>query len=713
MWPQPAMAQLAMAQPRMEAALERFRQQQLEFPDKAAAKRNYNEDKALENMDTPYGPLVKTMRVPIETVPGAEPQEPGAAPRELPLKYVCPFALLWVTSQDNPKFVAFLKQHVAMNMDDFKASKYWDRAQPEAQPPARIVIYEDEVRPGNVHRPDKGRAYLAIYWSFLDYPDWFLHSVRGWFAFAFVSENQIAQIAGKDSQLTRHVLKAFFGGGDYLPNFAVDGCVVWSEAPAPPGRAPRDAFWFRAVFCCFLTDADGHHKITMCKGASGSFMCAKCTNVVSKKELQAGSPFVHYTCGDWTKIKGLTPERLLQLMAHLRAQKAILGKGAFDDLQQAAGWNFSEHSLVCSDMAIIADIPDSVFWDWQHSLCSSGGSAQYELNQVLVRVKKINPELIGTLDGFKTNVVFPKTNAQHARWTFEERMVDKRNAHIKAFASEVLSMVVVLNLWAQLTLKPTGHLLQEVECLELLGRILFLLRLGDKVLTRLSLLAQLVQQHHDLFVSLYEEEAKPKLHFMLHIPRLFAWFKKNLSCFVTERKHRQSKKWGAFCYNLMCDTMLRKTLREHLLYFKQPYSVDSVRLEPPGGIHKRFVAGKLQRWLPLLMSNRLLPPGAQPQAVFANQVSCPAGTLTHGDLAVWSCGGSVHAGFIHTFCRLRAEPDETYAIVLVLKNLGGARCSRKTSDTHDACVHLSVMVGVFPYFARGHTVYLVASADAL
>ena len=36
-----------------------------------------------------------------------------------------------------------------------------------------IYLYADEVCPGNQHRPDDGRTYVAWYWSFVDYPIWF------------------------------------------------------------------------------------------------------------------------------------------------------------------------------------------------------------------------------------------------------------------------------------------------------------------------------------------------------------------------------------------------------------------------------------------------------------------------------------------------------------------------------------------------------------
>ena len=69
------------------------------------------------------------------------------------------------------------------------------------------------VRSGNVHRHDKGRAYLANYWTFMDFPGWAIKSIHFWFPIAFVPERKLERILGKDSQLPRMLLKSFFTVG--------------------------------------------------------------------------------------------------------------------------------------------------------------------------------------------------------------------------------------------------------------------------------------------------------------------------------------------------------------------------------------------------------------------------------------------------------------------------------------------------------------------
>ena len=121
-------------------------------------RREHGEEINLQNMDTPYGKLVKSMEILVQQKKRFRRR--GAQPYTI--KYICPFALLWATCEENLHFFLFLRHYVRMNLDAFKASSYWDGAKPDAEPPARIVLYEDAVTPGNVHRHDKGLSLIHI-----------------------------------------------------------------------------------------------------------------------------------------------------------------------------------------------------------------------------------------------------------------------------------------------------------------------------------------------------------------------------------------------------------------------------------------------------------------------------------------------------------------------------------------------------------------------
>ncbi len=86
----------------------------------------------------------------------------------------------------SPPFFHFFKKHGCMQPEAVEALGLSPASHRAGAPPARLALYSDEVVPGNIRRPDDARGYTAVYWTCLDFPDWYLSSPNGWFPFAFV-----------------------------------------------------------------------------------------------------------------------------------------------------------------------------------------------------------------------------------------------------------------------------------------------------------------------------------------------------------------------------------------------------------------------------------------------------------------------------------------------------------------------------------------------
>ena len=123
-------------------------------------------EQKLAQTETPYGPLVKVMEAEREPPPEA----PAAAPPDyIQINYICPFALLWLMCATSGTFFDLLCTAGLQPQPSFGTG---DR------PVGRLAIYFDDVMPGNLHRPDKGRKYMALYWTLMDWPSWMLQSPR-------------------------------------------------------------------------------------------------------------------------------------------------------------------------------------------------------------------------------------------------------------------------------------------------------------------------------------------------------------------------------------------------------------------------------------------------------------------------------------------------------------------------------------------------------
>ena len=516
------------------------------------ARRANREDYDFEQIKTPYGKLFKAMDTTIQAKPSVL--------KTITIKYVCPLALLWLLCQESAVYFELLQHHAVVQPDKQWVSPVYGT---EAPPGGRAVVYMDGVVPGNVHRPDPGRGYTAVYWQLMDMPPWLLRLSASWLDLCYVPKRILQKMPGGESQLATMVLRMLQGTDGF--NFFETGILL------------QDKFLLRIDFGCWLNDADEHYNVCMSKGAQATKPCPCCQNVVGRvavERLRPDSGLVHFTCSNCEKIVPYSPPELRQLFSHLGEQVAEgLGPTRFRKLMQLAGFTWSPHNVIVSDMSLHANLPESIYWDWMHTLCSSSGVGQYELNQLIRRIRRLSPDqnIDLAIETFvKDHLVLPKAHRTQVlrNLNLKERIVDKRGRHFRGFASEVLCLIVAIGLWCQMFLVPKNLLIEEVRCFQLLGRILYILRMGPTAVRKVQLLHRLIVEHQELYLRLYKDEAKPKIHYLLHIPGCIARFCVNLSCFVTERRHKLGKQIAMYSFRGFENTLLRRGFRGTLNFYK-------------------------------------------------------------------------------------------------------------------------------------------------
>ena len=90
--------------------------------------------------ETPYGTALR--HIDVENRDGTH----------LRVQYCCPRAFLWLCCLVSVAFKTFLADHL-----------------PDGR--SRVCLYCDDVRPGNVHRPEPARLYYAFYYTLLELPE--------------------------------------------------------------------------------------------------------------------------------------------------------------------------------------------------------------------------------------------------------------------------------------------------------------------------------------------------------------------------------------------------------------------------------------------------------------------------------------------------------------------------------------------------------------
>ena len=189
--------------------------------------------------------------------------------------------------------------------------------------------------------------------------------------------------------------------------------------------------------------------------------------------------------------------------------------------------------------------PFCMYWDGMHCLYSSGGIVQYQVNAYVMALMQHNISL-ETLDSFAGTVTLPN-GLKLGKSFFASRIVTKPNAHIKAFASEVINVVYVLALFTSLVVAPSGMMSQHVECFQLLVAIVKIMKSEAYVLANLDTLESYLEKHGTLYVELYK--SIPKNHLVRHVIDCVRRHKKYMTCFAPERDHHYSKTAARHCQN--------------------------------------------------------------------------------------------------------------------------------------------------------------------
>ena len=96
--------------------------------------------------------------------------------------HVNPVAFLYAAAKKSALFFDFL---VSLSM-----ANRW-----------KISVYLDKATPGNNQRFDDGRTCQCLYWTFLDFPRWYLSRDLGWMPFAYVLETSRKTADLTDAQL--------------------------------------------------------------------------------------------------------------------------------------------------------------------------------------------------------------------------------------------------------------------------------------------------------------------------------------------------------------------------------------------------------------------------------------------------------------------------------------------------------------------------------
>lgn len=518
---------------------------------------------------TPYGTVVQSM--PMPDIP------------ELDLwEYCHPLALIYHLSVISPVFAELMATCGTPGL------------------PLRIVLYIDEICPGNPLRPEKSRTLQAIYWAFADWPQWVLQRTAAWPVFGTMRSSLVAKLPGKVSQLMKMVLHIFFSAVG--ASFTLGVTIV---------RAGGERIIRTACFSGFIADEKAHNQIVGSKGASGTRPCSTCVNVFGRmSENRIPDGCVHYKSVDPSKFKFHTNESVY--VAYDAICNATDEQRGF--ISQSLGINCNPHGLLhdTSLRAIYRPV-DHTLRDHQHILTSDGVANKQVAHCIRALIGcRIT---IAMVSSYVTSIKLPKAHGKtDASWVSRKRLGKKMNS-LASFSSIMLSLVPILvSFFMEMEATSEDHPLKEhAECMILLRHIMGLVMLGPvDAMGYIDLLRELIAKHAAMFAKLYPGAQTPKFHQLFHICDNAEYLGRLLSCFVLERKHRTTKRAALFVFRHIDNTVVKDLVNRQC---------EAICGRTGSLFSERFIVAP----------KRFVVPG------------CP--TFTHGKTAVLPCG-SVSGGDI-------------------------------------------------------------------
>ena len=487
----------------------------------------------------------------------------------------------------------------------------------------RFLFYHDAVTPGNNLRPDCGRTFTSFLWSFLELPQWMKHRAElRWFTFSYVLKTQMKTAKVTISDIAKAILLDMFRNQDC--NFETTGVLMKHGSQSQIVQmkfetCPQD--WLAQV------------DMFSMKGQSGLNPCPLCDNCMGRRAFfEDESGFSHVLSPEYEKFKVRDSARVKDVL-HTIENVAVNFPDDLEELEKASGLVYDARGLLFDkDLVGILDLSTAIYADTSHCLLASGGVAQYHLNQFILRIIDNTDVTLQDLDTFAKNIACPRSWGKLTPTFFQDRVVHKLSAHLRAFASEVLLAVDILGLFVEMVLAPAGKLSAEIECFKHLQQLLYHIKLGTYEHARPALDA--CRKHHQGFLALYAVCATPKLHYTWHA--ILAWMKHgyHVSCLGAEAEHKQPKRIMAYSYNKCTSTAISHWIRGFLANLNNPCTFAPTHLprDAKDCDYTVCMGGQTTNILR-----------------YAIEIATPIGTFHKGDLLRWCVNGTSCLGIAKLF----------------------------------------------------------------
>ena len=378
----------------------------------------------VNNDPTPFGPIHRSVN--LHAVGGGYSK----------INVVHPLALLWNALTRSPEFSEFVRRR-------------FDAVPSTPERPWSIILYSDEVTPGNPLSTSNERKLQVIYFSFAEFGANALSHEEAWFTIMAERSVHIKQVCAGMSQAFSVIIGLFFDDGG--TNMRTGG----AELPLHGGNA--------RIFAKLgvVVQDGGAHKLTWHSRGDGALrLCLLCQNLFTEKSKVCDEDGTHLLRCNVMRYEDLAPatgDQVRRTARFLEANAAVKSKPELTHLEMALGMTHHPHGLLLNRALDEYVDPCEVFvHDWMHGLFVDGVynvTVYLLLEECIDNGRKNIYDMVGE---YIASWNWPgrighKSSSGQLAAIFSSKRKDKHReaAHIKCQASELLSVSGVLALFVQ------------------------------------------------------------------------------------------------------------------------------------------------------------------------------------------------------------------------------------------------------------------------
>ena len=517
---------------------------------------------------TDYGPIIQ--QVPFTDCDGNAENVPVASP----------FASLWTAVVESKSFERFVYQ-------------CYQRKPPSPDNPWSIIMYTDEVTPGDVLAHVIARKFLAVYWSFLEFGANSLSHEESWFTIMTEFTSTVFTMPGGQSQAFNIAIKQFFPGNGF--DIEKSGIRLTLQG--------QDVRIF-AKITIVIQDGGAHKAVYGLRGDGASKFCILCSNLWTEESNiteEDGTSLLRCNVIKLHELSASSSDELRKNALYLQQEYTKRNAEEFTRLQQAIGLTYTPNGVLLEEsLNDRIDPVESYMHDPMHALFSNGvvGLTIYLVFEAFIAAGHV--EIYETFGAFLENWIFPRRLGTGDRLS-EIFSYDRRNKHrkaqtIKCQASDLLSVMGVLLLFTRSVLRSLNTCADACLALESVIKIASLAIATTRTEVKAETLLAEVHRFLEHFTTAFGfENLIPKCHWLLHFPEALLKFGLLLNCFALERKHRIPKRYASELKNISqkaTTSLLSEVACHHiesLKSFSWEFSV--------GLVHARSAPKKVRKYI--------------------------------------------------------------------------------------------------------------------